>query len=321
MTSWYNEPVDQLDRAVHDAIDCGVTHYIALDGRYSHFPGPDTSPPEQAAAIRAACASRGIPCWTETYTDVTESAKRSELFRRGYTRAGATPNDWFFVHDADHAITGARDLKPYLATVTGDVVDAYIVERDDSRFDHTTERRFARTTYRAIPGGITVDPDSHWHYRDQDGRILWGFNSIPVAGTLPVLITNHSTARDEDRVDGRETYYDTRKELELEKVTAPDTCYYCDLPPDVQINADLRYERLPDRTWDITYRRTLFVCQAHWHKQRLRNTRSLEYDVAQTLRQYPHMKAELDRKLAERYRPQRKPTKRPPAPPRKRTRA
>lgn len=299
LTSWYDEPVDQLERAVRHAIAAGVTHYVAIDGRYKHFQGPDTSPPDQAAIICRTCDEHGIPCHVDVCTDVTEPEKRTRLFQlaREFT---TSREDWLFVHDADHKLHRIRDLKPQLRNLRrDDAALMMVIERDQGPFAPTHQRRFMRSMFRNLPG-LHVHPSSHWTYLDGDNRTLWGFNSIPAQTILPVYIENHSTRRTDERNTARNAYYNDRHHLQLETDYAPTRCYYCNLPPTRQINADLSLERCPDGEWDLIHRRTLFVCDKHHAHQQTINGRRLRASITLVLHAHPHLEPRVIELLRQR---------------------
>ena len=287
LISFYSEPPELLAAAVDDALRCGCTDVLALDGRYRHFPGDGwTSSPEEYDAIRQACAKRNVPCTIEAVENTTEVQKRSRLFQMLYEH-GATTQDWCMVQDADHKIARARDLKPLLEDATGDTFNVYGVEGDTSRFDQQTQGKWVRLVFRAIPG-LHVHQDAHWIYLDADDRILWGFNSIPADGDLPIVIYNRSEARANPRLKQRDTYYDTRAAQNIERYWTPNQCMYCDLEPTLPpINADITIGQRPDGTYGYASRRTLYLCADHRREQQEINTKQVRRELYRFERDHP----------------------------------
>jgi hypothetical protein len=288
LTNYYDEP--GLADAITDALDCGCTDVILLDGAYRHYPHlTPTSPVEQAQAVIELCARRNVRCVHTTAVGATETEKRTMLFDLAYQQ-GATEHDWLFVMDADQTITNKRDLKPLLANAKRDVFDTMVLENDNTRYDEITRRRWVRQTMRAIPG-LHVDPDSHWRYLDAQGRIIWGYNAIPANGDLPILIHNNSTTRQHQRSKGRDAYYQARQDAAVEQELPPSTCYHCDQPPTCHIRTDLRFELAPDGNFGTSNRRSLYVCDQHLAKVKARNTYELEQQARQALNTNPALAA------------------------------
>jgi hypothetical protein len=274
LTSFYDEPA--LATAIEDAIDCGCTDVILLDGAYKHYPdAAPLSPPEQAHAVQKLCDDRSVDCHLHYAIGATEAEKRTLLFDLAHD-AGATALDWLFIQDGDQTITGKQDLKPLLYEAKRDVYDTMVLEYDRARFDDITRRRWVRQTFRAIPG-LHVDPNCHWRYLDSTGRVLWGYNSTPSNGDLPIVIHNDSTGRGDDRTKGRDAYYATRAAEDVERDEAPTRCYHCDAQPTQSINTDIQFAVAPDGRFGLSHRRTLYVCDTHYRRVQARNTHDVEW--------------------------------------------
>lgn len=287
LLSWFDEPCDSLTQAVQDAIRCGATDVLALDGRYRDYPGTEwTSPPEQVHAIQAACGKRNVNCVLDQIENATEVEKRSRLFNMLYEN-GATSEDWLLVQDADHRIARARDLKPILEDATGDCFNVYGVEGDTGRFNEQTFGKWVRLVLRCVPG-LHVHPDAHWIYQDADQRILWGFNAIPADDDLPIVIYNRSHDRDRARIAERDRYYHARAERGIETYWTPSTCLHCDRPPVLPpINADITVGLRPDGTYGYASRRTLYLCPAHRVEQQAENHAELRRELFRFERDHP----------------------------------
>jgi hypothetical protein len=259
-----------------------------LDGAYKHYPHlKPTSPPEQEQAVVQLCAKRNVELISTAAIGATETEKRTMLFDLAY-QAGATPTDWLFVQDGDQTITGKQDLKPLLANARHDVFDTMGLEYDESRFDDITRRRWVRQTFRAVPG-LHVDPICHWRYLDAQGRVIWGYNSIPSNGDLPILIHNDSTGRGHKRTKGRNAYYHVRAAEQIERDERPTRCYYCDQPPTEATNTDIHFDTAPDGNFGMSHRRTLFTCARHKRRVEYDNTYALAAQQREVMQTRPDL--------------------------------
>lgn len=278
LLSWYDEPLEMLERSISDIARCGVTHLAALDGAYAAFPdGRPSSHPDQALMIRRTCAAHGVQLLIGAPSEVWkdgEPQKRSALFDLGYTFE-PTPEDWFFVMDADQTVDRPSDVTSWLASRSGDVVDTLLYEHDDLRFDDATRRRFVRNLFRCNPG-IYVDPSNHWTYKDAQDRILWGMHSIKADGIAPIVLHNWSRERTPQRADQREAYYNRRAAEQLEH-WVPDVCYHCELPWAFQMATGFSLTPLPDGTRELISDRTLYLCDEHAHEQIRKNAARARY--------------------------------------------
>jgi hypothetical protein len=303
LTSFYDEP--RLADAIRDAIDCGATHVILLDGAYKHYPHLNpTSPPEQEQAVVRLCAARNVELVSTAAIGATEAEKRTMLFDLAYQH-GATPQDWLFVQDGDQTITGKRDIKPLLRTARHDVYDTMVLEYDSKRFDDITRRRWVRQVFRAVPG-LHVDPVCHWRYLDAQGRVIWGYNSIQSNGDLPIVLHNDSTGRGHQRNKGRDAYYDTRSSQDVERDDAPTRCYYCDAPPTQATNTDIHFAVAPDGLFGMSHRRTLFTCDKHKRRVEYENTCALNVQHAHLMQTRPDLAATWFEHMREREQQARK---------------
>ena len=300
LISWYDEDPDALEATIYDAARCGVTHLFALDGAYAAYPGgKPESAREQAARIERACTDYGIAHVVDAPDRLWdgEVEKRDTLFKWAAEDFAVTPRDWFLVLDADERIEHAQDLRPLLrrcdsSTGKQDVWDVLVLEQDERTYG-VVRNRWNRRAFRCLPG-LHVHPRSHWHYLDGDGRILWGYNAIDAAGHLPIVLRNHSTDRDEDRAFGRESYYAARNTQRLENYE-PEHCARCDEPWTARVNeVDLEY--VPTRTLDLTMKRTLFCCTAHFEEVRGENEARVQRKLADVPR---HLKEQMLRNLRE----------------------
>ena len=213
LLAWYDERPDWLAATVESLRLLEADHLVAVDGAYEHFPDArSTSPPDQAAAITAACARSGFRCEIHHPTApwATEVEKRNYLFREGQ-RLGA---DWFFVVDADEVVQDATDVEAQLAQTELDVAAPLFHDLAAPRhIRHAAAPRRLRMFFRAIPG-LRVQVNHHT-YVTPDGRRLWGGHPCEPALALDSVIVTHRRRDPERRARALE-YYRRRDELKLE---------------------------------------------------------------------------------------------------------
>lgn len=262
LLSWYDEKLKTLETAIRTHHQAGLTHIVALDGAYAALPGGKArSSPGQARHIHKVCNELGIICHVhqpDTPWHGNEIQKRQHLFHLGYQ--AATPDDWFFVIDADHRCQPTGDLPALLASTPSPTVGCLIVEGDTTRFNASTQRRFARLLYRATPG-ITVGPDNHYTYRAADGTILWGYGEVD-APIAPLVIHNESErARTRSRTLARNAYYAEQPKHE----TKHHECRVCGATWQIGVPQRWHMQTLPDGTTELTSDTVEFYCEQHAH--------------------------------------------------------
>jgi hypothetical protein len=217
LLSFFDEEIAPLERLIASLPLAGVTHLIALDGRYEMFPAPyNTSPREQVDAINAACKRVGIECmafsalpplaqWAPWHS---EMEKRSYLFRLG--ELVATTDDWYLIVDADEEIISAPpDLHQQLATTTFDVAS---VTLDQAKPLHGFPKFF-----RAIRGLHVTG--NHYTYATPDGRYLWGnalTTRLQPRLPLDMVIRHHEHERTMARRTAKVGYYAMRDNAGVE---------------------------------------------------------------------------------------------------------
>lgn len=207
--AWYDEPAAWLHAHIEGLARADVSHLVALDGAYEHFEGGETSsPPEQWAAIDAACTEHGID-----YTAVrakrlwrTEVEKRAELFWQILQYAP----DWLIVLDTDEVIRSVPDDLHALLEQTP--LDAAECVRLEAGVPDSEPRR---CMFRAIPG-LTVQ-DAHYCYVTPDGRDLWGRRDEPALAVHGMVIDHRKSERPAERNARQESYYRNRNRLRLER--------------------------------------------------------------------------------------------------------
>lgn len=232
LLSWYNEKPEHLRRCV-TSLKGFADVIVALDGAYGTFPDARReSPAEQRFALNDAAIEAGLSYALKTPHQAWrggEVEKRAVLFRLG-REAGATPDDWFLIIDADMALTYfAPDVKEALANVDPDV-DVAEVRLQNVRVDGTISANHKfRSLFRALPG-LTVErahylytvPDDSGHFTGR--RFLWHMpngqlSCEPTFNLYGDITLQHFNAhRDPDRKRQALSYYKARDAAGLEAV-------------------------------------------------------------------------------------------------------
>lgn len=202
LLSFYAEHPHELHRLIASLPKAGITHLIALDGRYVEYPGrEDTSAPETHEAIEEACAQAGISL--SLHVDgpwASEMTKRTALFALALEHG--THDTWWCVVDGDEEVGPSHDITTMLERTTLDVATV-VMETAGGHTQDTAHRMW----FRAMPGGITVE-GNHYTYRDTAGRNLWGHAlgvQLEPAQPLRMLILHHE--RDAKRRTDKLNWY------------------------------------------------------------------------------------------------------------------
>lgn len=223
LLSWFDEPVEFLQRCIAGAAMAGCTDLVAVDGRYDLFPSRFSfSPGEQHDAIRAACAEHGLG-WHVTLPDrpwPSEAAKRTAMFKAADEIAG--PDDWHLILDADDHIIEPFDLAkllPWTRHDVGEVTLAHQYRPDGpSDFDDTM---VIRKLFRAGQGIHVVD--NHYSWRTADGRWLWHNRAElqePALNVRALRIQHLTRHRPTARREAAKRYYRDRDAAGVEPLFA-----------------------------------------------------------------------------------------------------
>lgn len=233
LVSWFDEPVENIARCLLGLQLAGAGHVVALDGRYSLYPGVQISSDSmQHAGFVQGCKQLGMGCTMSVPREPwagNEAEKRTALFAHGL--AVADPGDWFLVVDADEFITEApADLPDRLAMTDREVVEIQALDVVAARFNRRDwPSRFpVRKLFRAQP--ITVGP-AHSTYRAGDGRLLWGQaregeREADTLELLDVLVEHHPHRRPNERQAAKLAYYSARDANRIER----GGCHWCAEP-------------------------------------------------------------------------------------------
>lgn len=202
LLSFYNEHPHEIHRLIASLPKAGVSHLIALDGRYAAYPGrEDISQPDTHEAIEQACVTAGIRLSLHVHGPWdTEMAKRTHLFALALEHG--SDDTWWMVVDGDEEVGPCHDVADVLERTTLDVATV-VLEAAGGHTQDTAHRMW----FRALPGGITVE-GNHYTYRDQHGRNLWGHAlgvQLEPAQPLRMLILHHE--RDPGRRTAKLGYY------------------------------------------------------------------------------------------------------------------
>ena len=249
LLAWYDERPDMLRDTIASLPIASVDHLVAVDGAYAAFPGGKAaSAKPQRTAILAAAQKAGIDCTVHVPSGTwqeNEPGKRRFMFR--LAEALSTPDDWYFVVDADEVVLKAPDdLKDRLAATDADVAQAVLLdasagntiyglvgEDDGENMPMVVDGRFTNhlpMLFRAIRG-LSV-AWAHNQYVTPDGRYLW-------AGTLeqrpepalrfPTFHVDHRFNRTHERRTAQTSYYYFRETNGIER--QPDTNTPLQWPP------------------------------------------------------------------------------------------
>lgn len=211
LLSFFDEQPRFLERLVASLPLASVSTLVALDGRYAHYPcAYDQSPPDQYAALTAACETAGITLRLHRPTGPwpTEMAKRTALFQKG--EQATTPEDWYLIVDGDEEILSAPDdLKAQLEHCIFDVATADLEQEDP--------RPGFPKMFRAIRG-LHVKTN-HYTYCTPDGRYLWGnarTTRLEARHPTTMRIWHDERGRTPQRRAGQVGYYMRRDHAHLE---------------------------------------------------------------------------------------------------------
>jgi hypothetical protein len=220
--SWFDEQPEALRRCVRSL--AGVADVVvALDGRWSLFPGSrNVSPLEQAEAIHEAATEIGIPVIDESCRSSSPWESQMEK-RTALMRFAAEREPWTLVIDADEYITDCATvaLRDELLDAALDVAEVAIIPAGPGIFDTRAKprRRLYRSSVR-----VTVER-GHNGYRTMDGRWLNGdaahVDVEPAVdlSALLALVHDHD-ARQDSRERAADSYYRLRAKVEGEWAVA-----------------------------------------------------------------------------------------------------
>lgn len=220
LLSYFDESPTWLRDLIETLPVCGVSHLVALDGRYELYQHPLTrSPAHCRQAIEQACrdndlglthADRDTP-WRD------EIEKRTALFE--LAESVTTEHDWYFVVDADERITQAPGKLPKLLATTDALVGEAVLWDDQSDIP-------LRMFFKAVRGLKVVD--NHYTYQTPDGRRLWGDWNTNLEPAIPtgVKVEHRDKQRPAQRRDRKFAFYDLRDQQSPEQ----HECAWCKQP-------------------------------------------------------------------------------------------
>lgn len=163
LLSWFNEQESHLRRCV-SSLEGFADVVVALDGAYATFPEARAeSPCSQRAALHEAARDAGLAyCLKTPYRAWKggEVEKRAALFDLART-AGATPDDWFLIIDADMAVGYVSEHARAKLEATGRAVAEQRWHNLQINGVISGEYRM-RFMFRALPG-LTVER-AHYLY-------------------------------------------------------------------------------------------------------------------------------------------------------------
>lgn len=199
----------------------GVSHLVALDGRYSLFPSEhDRSPSEQIEALQIGCATSGVELTLEQGGpyEGNEVEKRSGLFQLAETVTSG--DDWYMVIDADTYVQKAdKKLVEKLADSTLNVATVRLMDGTSVQCDEF------RALFRALRG-LRCDTN-HYTYRAGD-HLLWADPArehlIDPSFHTDVVFQHLNRKRDPARTQAAKAYYKQRQAHLIEY----GACQFCD---------------------------------------------------------------------------------------------
>lgn len=251
---WYDESPTWLSATVASLSKIGVTHLIAVDGRYPHF-NPlsrrHLSHVEQMEAIAYTAQSVGIQTTIhQPDRPLTEVDKRNLAFDLAIL-LGEPMRDWVFIIDADETILMGEDVRRELAEVTSHAAKSVAVSKVDPHAEPDADnglREKSEEIYRAMPQARTETtftqsrffrimpelycPKNHWAYHGvDDAGKLWFLRgdtgtdqwALPGAETSVIAkldtrveILHRKNQRTAERKVAKKNYYTSRDSLGLE---------------------------------------------------------------------------------------------------------
>jgi hypothetical protein len=270
LLSWYDESSAFLAAAIASLSKVGVDHLVAVDGAYALLPdGKHASPPEQAETIAATCEGLGIGStihvpdrkWLEN-----EVGKRTFMFELG--ELVANPDDWFLVLDADEVVKHApTDLRARLRDSEDDAAAVMFWNREEPKTEQAKQFNWEPITKVAIPilfrAGLGLHvTGTHFTYRTEDGRTLWGLGDDKSSGlvedfldlTANFVIDHKSAFRSKHRATQQRSYYKLRESAGIERPN----CCRCDGKPDVLVHTNFSRDKNGDLLGQSVH-----ACQEH----------------------------------------------------------
>lgn len=208
LLSWHDEDPGWLAECVSRVAGV-VDHVVAVDGRYTDFPGAELwDPREQAEAILGV----GVPVtlhvprapWS------TEVAKRDFMFRL----AAPMGADWLLRIDADEFITNTpADLRDRLANTSRHVAEVYLQESPPGTPGPL------RALFRSLPGIrithahslVTAPVEGRWLVLAGDPGI---YELEPAEQMHDIQLEHRRLQRPRVRQEQKDSYYRLMPQLE-----------------------------------------------------------------------------------------------------------
>ncbi len=198
--SWFDEDPKLLRGMVESLGRANVDTLVAVDGRYRLF-GKELddfrSPPEQHAALWAACADNHITLIDDLPTALysSEREKRQRLF--SLAESYATPGDWLLWIDGDESVGDwldpERSLSEHLRGTALDVAEVTFIDHAprEGVVRHWQIPRFFRA------GKFSHMGPNHYTLIARDGGALWGnteYRTVSERVIVPQLIEHNLRA-------------------------------------------------------------------------------------------------------------------------------
>lgn len=217
MMSWFDEPLENLQRAIDGIAALGATDLVAVDGAYENFPNGDAhSPHQQFDFIRAQAWNHRLALTIHRPQSVwvgDEVAKRQ--FMLDLALAVSDPGDWLMIYDCDWEVLECKvDTHVLLGRTPHDVLDVTLTTAPDSpEADHPL-----RMFMRAIPGMRMGT--NHYTYLYPDGRkstVMPNATGEQPHWNRVIRVLHRHYERDQERHDRQAAYYEVRDRGRLER--------------------------------------------------------------------------------------------------------
>lgn len=230
--SWFDEDPSLLTRMVASLPSIGVDTLVAVDGRYRLFGDQDyddfRSPPEQHAALWAACAEHHVRLVSDLapglYRDEVEKRQRLFSLAESYAQTG----DWLLWIDGDENVgqwlDPERSLSDHLRLTSRDVAEVTFVDHEPRPgvVRHWPLPRLFRA------GKFSRMGPNHYTLIAHDGGALWGSNAhrtVAERVQVPLLIEHNQRAperaeRERRFITDRDRFAPEAERFDRSKLTA-----------------------------------------------------------------------------------------------------
>lgn len=234
LLSWFDERPTWLTECISTYHQAGITHLVAIDGRYQLYPAAhNRSSFANHDAIISTCRGLNLPLTLHIPSEPwagNEIEKRTHLFRLADT-ISTDGEDWYLIIDADERVTHAtKNWTSLLETTDLDTAAVLLTETEprdtpaaacvDRQTDHNPVTTGPiRKLFRSHHGTQVVR--NHYTYVDRFGDTLWSGRygaMVPELDLTQHVTVNHLTKwRSQHRYHASHNYYRERNQVGAEK--------------------------------------------------------------------------------------------------------